>query len=352
MSVRFYAFLLTLVIVGFALYLLQSILMPFVVAALLAYVCDPMADRLEPRLGRTFSTVLVMIFMLCIFIGLLLVLLPMLVEQLINFIRQIPDYVQWLQIALLPYLEQKFGLQIKGVEIKALRQLLQENWQEAGGFAQTLIAQAGNSAFTFFLWLGNVVLIPVVFFYLLRDWDDMMERMMFMVPRDWLATVSKLTKECNEMVSAFIRGQFIVMLALGGIYSVGLMIVGLELALFVGSLAGLASIVPYLGAVVGIAAASLAAYMQFQELLPLIYVLLVFGIGQMLEGMVLTPILVGDKIGLHPVAVIFAIMAGGQLAGFTGVLLALPVAAVLMVFVRYMHEEYKLSDLYKSTDDG
>ena len=352
MSIRFYAFFLSVVLFGFGLYLLQNIIMPFVIAALLAYLCDPLADKLEVKIGRTFSTVLVMALMLIIVLSVIGVLLPMLIEQLINFMRQIPDYVQWLQVTLLPYLEQKFGLQVKGVEINALRELLKENWHEAGGFAQTVLAQASNSAFTFFVWLGNVVLIPVVFFYLLRDWDPMLERMVHMIPRAWLTTVMKLAAECNEMLSAFIRGQLIVMFALGGIYSAGLMIVGLDLALFIGSLAGLASIVPYLGAFVGIAAASLAAYMQFQELLPLVYVLMVFGIGQTLEGMLLTPILVGDKIGLHPVAVIFSIMAGGQLAGFTGVLLALPIAAVLMVFVRFMHEEYKMSDLYKSVDHG
>ena len=142
------------------------------------------------------------------------------------------------------------------------------------------------------------------------------------------------------------------MMALGAIYSIGLTIVGLDLALFLGTIAGLASVVPYLGALVGILSAAVAAYLQFHEWLPILYVSLVFGFGQMLEGMVLTPLLVGDKIGLHPVAVIFVIMAGGQLAGFTGVLLALPVAAVAMVLVRYIHEEYKGSGLYQENNNG
>jgi predicted PurR-regulated permease PerM len=152
-------------------------------------------------------------------------------------------------------------------------------------------------------------------------------------------------------LSAFIRGQLLVMFALAIIYSIGLSIVGLDLALLLGITAGLASVVPYLGAIVGIVSASLAAYLQFGEVMPLVYVGIVFGVGQMLEGMLLTPVLVGDKIGLHPVAVIFAIMAGGQLAGFVGILLALPIAAVMMVFVRHFHEQYKESDLYLKVED-
>ena len=160
----------------------------------------------------------------------------------------------------------------------------------------------------------------------------------------------EVSLECHEILGAFIRGQLMVMLALGVIYSIGLSVVGLDLALLLGLLAGLASIVPYLGFIVGIFAASLAAYFQFQELLPLVWVAVVFGVGQMLESMILTPLLVGDRIGLHPVAVIFAVMAGGQLAGFVGILLALPVAAVIMVWMRHIHSHYKHSELYHADD--
>ena len=160
-----------------------------------------------------------------------------------------------------------------------------------------------------------------------------------------------LTLECDEVLSAFLRGQLIVMILLGCVYAVGLLIVGLDLALLIGFVAGLASIVPYLGFVIGFGAAAIAALYEFQSLTPLIYVGIVFGIGQLLEGMVLTPLLVGDRIGLHPVAVIFAIMAGGQLFGFTGVLLALPLAAVIMVFIRHAHTRYIESDYYKHTSE-
>ncbi len=147
-------------------------------------------------------------------------------------------------------------------------------------------------------------------------------------------------------MSAFVRGQFYVMLALGCIYSIGLWITGLDLALLIGMLAGLVSFVPYLGSIVGIVMACIAAMVQFHELISLVPVVIVFMVGQALEGMVLTPMLVGDKIGLHPVAVMFAVMAGGQLFGFLGILLALPVASVIMVLLRHVHDLYRYSDFY------
>ena len=174
-----------------------------------------------------------------------------------------------------------------------------------------------------------------------------------LLPRQREGLVVKLAGECHEVLGAFLRGQLLVMLALSVIYSAGLMLVGLELGLLIGVLAGLASIVPYMGFIVGIGAALTAALFQFGlEPYPLIGIGVVFMIGQLLEGMVLTPMLVGDRIGLHPVAVIFAILAGGQLFGFTGVLLALPVAAVIMVLLRHAHDLYKLSGLYGESNSG
>jgi len=201
-------------------------------------------------------------------------------------------------------------------------------------------------------WLMNIALIPVVAFYLLRDWDLLVERIHNMIPRQFVTTTVNLTKECDEVLSAFLRGQLLIMLLLGCIYALGLALIGLDLALIIGLLAGLASLVPYLGFIVGILAASIAAILQFQEFMPLVYVALVFGVGQLLEGSLLTPLLVGDRIGLHPVAVIFAVLAGGQLFGFVGVLLALPIAAVVMVFVRHLYGQYRTSQYYESRDEA
>ena len=180
----------------------------------------------------------------------------------------------------------------------------------------------------------------------MRDWDSLMARLVALVPRDMEREVRRLAGECDEVLSAFLRGQMLIMVILGLVYAIGLFFVGLDLAFLIGMIAGLASIVPYLGFIVGFGAAAVAALFQFGDPLMLVWVLAVFGVGQALEGMVLTPLLVGDRIGLHPVAVIFAILAGGQLFGFVGILLALPVAAVVMVFVRHLHGRYLASEYY------
>ena len=179
----------------------------------------------------------------------------------------------------------------------------------------------------------------------------MVERIGALVPRFYIDSVSDLAQQCHETLGAFFRGQLMVMFALSLIYSGGLMVLGLDLGLLVGLLAGLASIVPYLGTIVGIGAGLIAAYFQFGDIIHLLLVVLVFSIGQVLEGTVLTPKLVGDRIGLHPVAVMFAVLAGGQLFGFVGILLALPAAAVIMVLLRRVHLNYRASRLYGQADD-
>jgi predicted PurR-regulated permease PerM len=186
----------------------------------------------------------------------------------------------------------------------------------------------------------------VVAFYLMRDWNILMDRALNLFPRAWQGSVMEIVGEADEVVGAFLRGQFVVMCALGVIYGFGLWLVGLQLALLLGVTAGLASLVPYLGFTVGILASGIAAYAQFQDWTVLLWVGLVFAIGQAIESMVLTPVLVGDRIGLHPVAVIFALMAGGQLGGFLGVVMALPVAAVVMVFIRHAMLYYRASSIY------
>lgn len=200
-------------------------------------------------------------------------------------------------------------------------------------------------------WFMNFLLIPVVTFYLLRDWDIITQRVSELIPRPYYRTVNAITKDANSVLSSFLRGQLSVMLALGTIYTIGLWIVGVELSLLIGMGAGMISFVPYLGTIVGLIAGVIAALVQFADINHIIYVLIVFGIGQILEGFVLTPWLVGDRIGLHPVAVIFAVLAGGQLFGFVGVLLGLPLAAVVMVLLRHGHERYLSSKLYGKEND-
>jgi len=343
--------LITFIIACVLVYLLAPILSPFLVGALLAYLTDPVADRLEAKgLSRTQAVVLVFVILTLLLVLAVLLLLPQLSDQIQTMVRQIPIVIEVLHSRLLPWIEQNTGLVVSSPDLESVRQLFAQYWQQTGSVAAKLMGGITRSGLALAGLIANLVLIPVVTFYLLRDWDVMMANIQHLLPRNLEPKVTLWARECDEVLGAFVKGQLLVMLALGVVYAVGLSIVGLDLALLIGMLAGLASIVPYMGFIVGILAAAIAAYVQFQEPSVLAWVGLVFAIGQMLEGMVLTPLLVGDRIGLHPVAVIFAIMAGGQLFGFVGVLLALPVAAVIMVLLRHLHDGYKRSRLY-STDE-
>ncbi|MCW8829533.1 MAG: AI-2E family transporter [Gammaproteobacteria bacterium] len=329
---------------GALLYLLSPVLTPFLIAAVFAYIGDPLVDRLEDfKLSRTLSVITVFITLSLIVLVLLLILLPMLERQFVLLGNKLPGYLDILQHKILPILADYLGLETSSFDLASLKSMVREQW---GGAARGVFNLLSSSGMTILAWGVNLVMIPVVTFYLLRDWDTLIERVHELIPRRYEPAVVRLAKASDEVLGAFLRGQLTVMLALGVIYSVGLSIVGLELALLIGMLAGLVSFVPYLGTIVGVVMAGVAALMQFQELLPLLFVALVFGVGQMTEGMLLTPLLVGDKIGMHPVAVIFAVLAGGQLFGFFGILLALPVAAVVMVLLRYTHERYVGSRMY------
>ncbi|WP_340121386.1 AI-2E family transporter [Methylobacter svalbardensis] len=329
------------------LYLLAPVLMPFAFAAMLAYLGDPLTDKLETyRLSRTKAVLVVFSAMTLVFVLILLLLVPLLEYQIERFLSNLPAYVSWLNETVIPWTQRRFHLGIKPVNLNQIINLVKNHWEQAGGIAAALMSSVSHSGGVLAEWVMNLLLIPVVTFYLLRDWDSLIVKMHDLLPRRIAPITAKLAGEVDTVLSAFVRGQFYVMLALGCIYSIGLWMTGLDLALLIGMLAGLVSFVPYLGSIVGIVIAGIAALVQFHELIQLVPVAIVFIIGQSLEGMLLTPMLVGDKIGLHPVAVMFAVLAGGQLFGFLGVLLALPVASISMVLLRHMHDLYRDSDFY------
>ena len=343
------------VALGFALfvYFLHPILTPFLVAIVLAYMFDPVVDRLE-RLGfsRTWGTITVFTLFTVILMTLLLVLVPLLAKQLLKLYQLAPQVLDWLQHTAMPWVQAKLGLSDSFWKFDKIKAAITENMGQATDIVGIVLSQATASSLVLIGLLANLVLIPVVAFYLLRDWNIMMARIRDLLPRSRADQIVSLAKECHDVLGAFVRGQLLVMLALGVIYSAGLMLVGLELGLLIGLMAGLAAIVPYMGFIIGIGAALVAGLFQFGgDLYPMIGIVVVFMVGQALEGMVLTPLLVGDRIGLHPVAVIFAILAGGELFGFTGVLLALPLAAVIMVLVRHVQDLYKDSQVYKGSED-
>ncbi len=336
-----------LLLSGLLVYLLAPVLTPFLSAALLAYLGDPLVDKLEARrLPRTAAVVLVFAGIILLVTTLPFVLIPLLEHQLQTLVQALPAYIARIQTEFLPWLSSTLNLPNEKLNGDLFKALLGEHWQQMGGVAGSLLRAMSISGLALLGWLANLLLIPVATFYLLRDWDILVARIGELLPRRQFPIVARLARESDKVLGAFLRGQLLVMACLGAVYSIGLWLVGLDLSLLIGLLAGLVSFVPYLGFIVGIVIAGIAAVMQFHDLVYLLPVVAVFGVGQALEGMLLTPMLVGDKIGLHPVAVIFAVMAGGQLFGFVGILLALPMAAVIMVLLRFAHERYRGSKLY------
>ena len=336
------------------LWLLAPILTPFVLAALLGWLGDPLVDRLE-RAGRSRNLAVTLVFIamtLLVLLGLGL-LVPLLERQIGVLVDSLPGYRDWLMTTALPWVEATTGIEITSwLNFNRLGELLRSNWESAGGMASVLLGYMSRSGFAVLALATNIVLLPVITFFFLRDWDVLVMRVASLVPRDHLATVSRLARESSDVLGGFLRGQFLVMLILGVMYGFGLWLVGLDLGILIGIIAGLLTFVPYLGPASGIVLGCIAALVQYGDWKHVAGVLVVFGIGQVIESYWLTPKLVGDRIGLHPVAVIFAVLAGGQLFGFLGMLLALPVAAVANVLLRYAQERYTQSRLYAGDQSG
>ncbi len=334
------------------LYRLAPVITPFALAAGLAYLGDPLVDRLERLkfwrwpVSRTAAVTVVFVLLTLLLAGMLLLVIPKTVEQIRQLIDRMPAILNWVVNTAIPWVEAKLGLEFPAMDVASLTETFASYWKELGSAAVNVIGSVSAGGQFVINVLLNFVLVPVVTFYLLRDWDKLIEGIRRLIPTRVEPIVSGLASEIDDVMGAFIRGQLMVMVALGLIYTAGLWMIGLDLAFAIGMLAGLLSIVPYLGTLVGVVAALIAASFQFQDMIHPLLALAVFGVGQTLEGMVLTPKLVGDKVGLHPVAVIFAVLAGGQLFGFLGILLALPVASALNVLLRYADAQYRQSHLF------
>lgn len=336
---------------GMAMYLLAPVLTPFVASALLAYLGDPLADRLQKlKLPRPVAVLFVFLLTILVMFLLVLLLLPLVETQVTALLEVLPRYIQYLEAKVWPHVASFVGQGVDGSEI-GLAAMVERFGASAGSWGSTLLASVGRSGGALITAVVNLFLIPILTFYLLRDWDVIVARLATLVPSAKRDVVFDVVRQTDETLGAFLRGQLLVMLGLGVIYSVGLWLAGLELALLIGMLSGLLSFVPYLGFIVGFGAAAVAVLLQTQDLLALLPIVLVFGVGQMLEGFVLTPWLVGDRIGLHPVSVIFSVLAGGQLFGFVGILLGLPVAAVIAVLVRHAHVRYRASQWYGTAEE-
>jgi predicted PurR-regulated permease PerM len=351
------AFLAALALLGWLVYLLGPILAPFLTAAILAYICDPLVTKLERRgLSRTVGTLLTLVGLLVVGIVFILILVPMFVSEARALYEQLPAFVTRVKTDLLPWIQQQFGIVIP-LDPQDFAKWLKENAGDAGGAASSAASVIASHLFVGIRVGGmalvgfviNLLLVPVVMFYLLRDWPKLVALIDALIPRRWQRKTHELSREVDAVLAEFLRGQVSVMLIMAVLYTLGLWAVGLQFALPVGMLTGLLVFVPYLGSVSGIVLGTIAALMQFQSLAAVIPVWIVFAVGQLLEGFVVTPWAVGDRIGLHPVVVIFALLAFGQLFGFVGVLLALPLSAVLLVAVRHADDFYRATRFFRQT---
>ena len=333
-----------LLVTGGLLYLLGPILTPFLAGALLAYIFDPLVDRLEARrIPRATGTVIVIVLAGLVLFALFLVALPLFRGQFVELSHRLPAALDLLQTRFLPWLERSFGVAVD-FDLGTLQAWLTAKATENGA-AWLPTLQSG--AFAVIGILANLLLIPVVMFYLLKDWDVMVGRVAALTPRGWTAAVNRVARAMDAVVGEFLRGQLAVMATLSLYYTAALWIVGLDYALPIGILTGVLSFVPFLGFGLGMILALLVALLQFPDWTGVAWVAGIYLAGQTLESYVVTPRLVGERVGLHPVAVIFALAAFGQLFGFVGVLLAVPLAGVLLVALRELRAAYEASDFYR-----
>jgi predicted PurR-regulated permease PerM len=329
--------------------LLKSILLPFVAGMAIAYLLDPVCDRLEAMgTSRTTATAIVTAVFAVLVILLLLLIVPLAVQQVIAFLGSLPDYISRTHDRLLPYymeLQQRLNLP----DSAELTQLARARFGTALSWLGTALQGLVDQGRALASLLSLIFITPVVTFYLLRDWDRLIGRLNDLLPRDHAEVIRAQAMLTNQTLAGFARGQSMVCLILAAYYSIALMIVGLPFGIVIGLIAGILTFIPYVGSLTGFAVSMAIAIGQFDSWGSVALVAVVFAVGQALEGNFLTPKLVGDRVGLHPVWIIFALLSGGTLFGFVGLLLAVPVAAVIGVLVRFSLAQYRASKLYLGT---
>jgi predicted PurR-regulated permease PerM len=329
------------------LYYLSPILAPFLLGAILAYICDPLVNSLERRrVPRTLAVLLVVLLLFALLVLLTVILVPLFYKEIKLLTERLPGYLGELNAHLVPWLKERFGIEAQ-IDAASVRQLLADSLQGTEGLGVKLLQSLKIGGLTLIGFVVNLLLVPVVLFYLLRDWKGLLARLDRLVPRRWHGKAREIAREIDAVLAEFLRGQISVILVMSTFYTLGLWLTGLEFFLPVGVITGVLVFVPYVGMLTGLLLATLAAAMQFGATAGLAWVWVVFAAGQALEGMLVTPLLVGNRVGLHPVAVIFALLAFGQIFGFFGVLLALPASAALLVGLRHLRGGYTASSFYK-----
>ncbi len=344
--------LLAFVVFLIFLWLFSSILLPFIAGMALAYFLDPVADWFESRgLSRLVATAVILLLFLLIFILFLMILVPVLGNQITGFLDRLPELVTRLQ-SMIASTDNTWLRDLIGVDTSSLRENLNELMKQGAGWLSALLGQIWNSGKSLVNLISLLVVTPVVAFYLLLDWDHMIERVDNWLPRKHLETIRGIFRDIDSAVAGFVRGQGTVCIFLGCFYATGLTLLGLNFGLLIGLFAGLISFIPYVGSIVGFILAIGVALVQFwPDWVPVALTAAVFMVGQFLEGNILSPKLVGKRVGLHPVWLMFALFAFGSLFGFTGMLIAVPASAAIGVVARFAVERYLESELYTGKPD-
>ena len=326
---------------------LGPVLTPFLVGAILAYLGSPLVDRAARRgVPRSLSTLAVVLaFGLALF-ALFLVLVPLVQAEVSTLMQRLPDILTQVMSQVAPLAEQHLGIKL-ALDLDTVREFVADNAKSAQDISLKVLAGVRTGSRIVLGLLVNIALIPVVMFYLLRDWQILLARITELVPRRWEPKMRQIMWDIDAVLAEFLRGQILVMLVLAGYYAIALSAVGLNRGVAIGLVTGLLVFIPYVGFGLGLVLGVLAALLQWNGWPGFIAVVAVYGVGQLLENYVLVPYLVGDRIGLHPLAVIFALLAFGQLFGFAGVLLALPVSAALLVGLRQVRAAYVASPVYQ-----
>jgi predicted PurR-regulated permease PerM len=329
------------------LYYLSPILAPFLLASILAYICNPLVGWLERRrVPRTPAVVLVILLLFALLVLLAVILVPLFYKEVKLLAERLPGYFGQINAHLVPWLKERFGIEAH-IDSASVRALIADSLQGTEGLGLKLLESLKIGGLTLIGFVVTLLLVPVVLFYLMRDWMGLLARLDRLVPRRWHGKSREIVEELDAVLAEFLRGQISVIALMSVFYTAGLWLTGLEFFLPIGVITGILVFVPYVGMLTGLVLAVLAALMQFGPALGLVWVCVVFAAGQLIEGMLVTPALVGQRIGLHPVAVIFALLAFGQIFGFFGVLLALPVSAALLVGLRHLRIRYYASSFYK-----
>lgn len=337
----------TLLVFIFFVWLLKDILLPFIAGTVLAYLLNPLTDRLEKQgISRGIATFITVVVLLLFFVIVGVIFVPVLGTQLVNFIQRLPGYITRLQELIntenKEWLQHTIGMSVPDIQ-KSLGDLVGEGAKWLGSFVQSLWS-GGRALVSIF---SLVVITPVVAFYVLNDWHAMIDKVDSWLPRRHRTTIRSLGAQIDRAIAGFLRGQASVCFIMGIYYSIALVLVGLNFGFLIGVSTGVLTFIPYVGSLSGFLIGMIVAVVQFYpSWWPIIAVAVVFIIGQFLEGYVLSPKLVGQSVGLHPVWLMFSLFAFGYLLGFVGLLIAIPLAAAIGVLLRFALSRYMASPLY------